>query len=59
MKYKATILSEADVQRTLVRISHQIIEKNRGTQDLCLIGIRTRGVPLAQRIADNIERIYG
>ena len=59
MKYKATILSDADVQRTLVRISHQIIEKNRGTQDLCLIGIRTRGVPLAQRIADNIERIYG
>ena len=59
MKYKATILSDADVQRTLVRISHQIIEKNRGTQDLCIIGIRTRGVPLAQRIADNIERIYG
>ena len=59
MKYKATILSDADVQRTLVRISHQIIEKNRGTQDLCLIGIRTRGVPLAQRIADNIGRIYG
>lgn len=54
MKLKAQILSEADVQRALVRISHEIIEKNHGADDLCLIGIKRRGVPLAQRIASNI-----
>ena len=47
------------VERTLVRISHQIVEKNHGVEGLCLIGIRTRGVPLARRIADNIRGIEG
>ena len=59
MDFKATILNEADINRTLVRMSHQIIERNHGTDDLCLIGIRTRGLPLAERIAVNIERICG
>ena len=59
MQFKAQIMDEAAVDRTLVRIAHQIIEKNRGTDDLCLIGIRTRGVPLAERLAENIERIEG
>jgi pyrimidine operon attenuation protein/uracil phosphoribosyltransferase len=52
-------MNEADVARTLVRIAHQIIEKNHGVSDLCLVGIRTRGVPLAQRIAENIKNIEG
>ncbi|EKC59691.1 bifunctional pyrimidine regulatory protein PyrR uracil phosphoribosyltransferase, partial [human gut metagenome] len=43
----------------LVRIAHEILEKNDGTDDLCLIGIRTRGVPLARRLAKNIEKIDG
>lgn len=59
MDFKATILNEADINRTLVRMSHQIIERNHGTDNLCLIGIRTRGLPLAERIAVNIERICG
>ena len=59
LKFKAQIMDEPGVERALVRISHQIIEKNRGVDGLRLIGIRTRGVPLAKRIAENIRRIEG
>lgn len=59
MQFKATLLNEADVNRVLTRIAHQIIEKNHGVEDLCLVGIRTRGIPLARRIAANIGRIEG
>ena len=59
LKFKAQIIDQVSFERTLVRISHQIIERNHGTDNLCLIGIRTRGVPLAQRIAANIEAIEG
>ena len=59
MKFKTQIMNEADVDRTLVRLSHQIIEKNNGAEDMCLIGIKTRGVPLANRIAENIFNIEG
>ena len=59
MVFKAQIMDEAAVERTLVRIAHQIIERNRGVENLCLIGLKTRGVPLAERLADNIERIEG
>jgi pyrimidine operon attenuation protein/uracil phosphoribosyltransferase len=57
MRFKAYIMNEDDVRRALIRISHQIIEKNRGTENLCLIGIKTRGVPLAREIARNIKEI--
>lgn len=57
MKFKAQIMNEDDVNRVLLRMSHQIIEKNHGTENLCLIGIKTRGVPLAYRIAKNIGQI--
>ena len=59
LKFKAQIMDAAGIERTLVRIAHQIIEKNQGTENICLIGIRTRGVPLARRIAANIEKIEG
>ena len=59
LKFKAKIMDEAAIDRTLVRIAHEILEKNDGTDDLCLIGIRTRGVPIAERIAANIEHIEG
>ena len=59
MRCKAQIMDEAAVERTLVRIAHQIIEKNHGTDGLCLVGIRTRGVPLAERLAENIFQIEG
>ena len=54
---KAVLMDEAAVGRALTRIAHEIIERNDGCQDLCLVGIRRRGVPLAQRIAENFERI--
>lgn len=57
MKFKAQIMNEDDVNRVLVRMAHQIIEKNHGAGDVCLIGIRTRGVPLARRLAKNIKDI--
>ena len=45
--------------RALTRISHEILERNRATDDLALVGIRTRGVPLARRIAANLKQITG
>ena len=59
MEYKSTLLSPEDIARILRRIAHQIIEKNHGTEGLCLVGIHTRGVPLAYRIAANIEAFEG
>ena len=59
MVFKARIMDETALERTLVRIAHQIIEKNQGTDGLCLVGIKTRGVPLAERLAENIENIEG
>lgn len=50
-------MNESDVNRALMRISHQIVEKNHGTDNLCLIGIKTRGIPIARRIAKNIKLI--
>lgn len=51
------VLSSADITRALTRISHEIIEKNRGTAELVLLGIPTRGTHLAERIASEIGRI--
>ncbi|MCX5701337.1 MAG: bifunctional pyr operon transcriptional regulator/uracil phosphoribosyltransferase PyrR [Candidatus Omnitrophica bacterium] len=59
MKDKAKILDKDAVARALMRISHEIVEKNKGTQDLCLIGIRNRGVYLAQRLVAYIKKIEG
>jgi pyrimidine operon attenuation protein/uracil phosphoribosyltransferase len=53
------ILDEQAIRRALTRIAHEIIEKNKGVQDLVLIGIRTRGVYLAGRLADRILEIEG
>jgi len=47
------------VARALVRIAHEIVERNRGITDLALIGIRTRGVPIARRLAASVEAITG
>jgi len=59
MKIKAKIMDKEAVARAIVRIAHEIIEKNKGTQGLCLVGIRNRGVPIAQRIAESINKIEG
>lgn len=57
LKFKAQIMDEEAIGRTLVRIAHQIIEKNHGSENLCLIGILRRGAPLARRLAENIYKI--
>lgn len=59
MNFKAAIMDEISIGRALIRISHQITEKNLKTEDICLVGIKTRGVPLAKRLAENIETITG
>jgi pyrimidine operon attenuation protein / uracil phosphoribosyltransferase len=53
------IMTADDVRRTLARIAHEIIERNRTMSDLILVGMRTRGVPLAQRLAANILTFEG
>ena len=53
MTTKTVLMDEAALLRTLVRISHEIIERNKGTEDLVLLGIKTRGVPMAERIREN------
>lgn len=50
-------MSASEIERTLVRLAHEISEKNNGATDLGLVGIRRRGVPLAQRLAAIISRI--
>ncbi|MCX5697119.1 MAG: bifunctional pyr operon transcriptional regulator/uracil phosphoribosyltransferase PyrR [Candidatus Omnitrophica bacterium] len=57
MREKAKILDKESINRAVMRIAHEILEKNKGTQDLCLIGIRNRGAFLAQRLADAIRKI--
>jgi len=59
VKEKAKILDKDTLGRTLTRIAHQILEKNKGVKDLCLIGIRNRGAYMAKRVADCIMRIEG
>ena len=59
MEFKAEIMDEAAIRRSLIRIAHEIIEKNKGTDHIALVGIKSRGVPLAKLIAENIEKIEG
>jgi len=59
LREKAQILDTEQIRRALTRIGHEIIERNRGTERLVLIGIRTRGVPLAERLAQIIKEIEG
>lgn len=59
LREKAQILDHEGIRRALVRIAHEIIERNKGTENLALIGIRRRGVPLAERLAKKILEIEG
>src|SRR6202008_2507254 len=56
---KGQLMSAAEIDRTLQRVAHEIVEKSGGTKHLALIGIRRRGVPLAQRIAHAMRGIDG
>ncbi len=53
------VLDDHDIARALTRISHEILERNKGADDLVLLGIPRRGVPLAQRIAERIAAVEG
>lgn len=59
MELKTEVMDAVALGRSIKRISHEILEKNKGTQDLVLVGIKRRGVPLAQSIAQNIKEIEG
>lgn len=59
MKEKAQLMDEKAMARAITRVSHEIIEKNKGVEDVVLVGIKTRGVPIANRIAKKIESIEG
>lgn len=56
---KAQLMDEKAIGRAITRISHEIIERNKGVEDIVLVGIKTRGVPIAQRISKKIEQIEG
>lgn len=56
-KVKAQLMDEDAMRRALMRITHEIIERNNGVSDVCLIGIRRRGVPLAAAIRENIKKV--
>ena len=58
-KVKAALMDENAVNRALIRITHEIIEKNKGCENLCLIGIHRRGVPMAQILHDNLFHVDG
>ncbi|MBI5188349.1 MAG: bifunctional pyr operon transcriptional regulator/uracil phosphoribosyltransferase PyrR [Nitrospirae bacterium] len=51
------LMNKQDIDRALMRMAHEIIEKNRGTEELCLVGIQRGGVHLAKRLASNIKEI--
>lgn len=56
---KARLMDEAAVRRALARMAHEVIEKNHGVESVGLVGIRRRGVPLAEMLAENILKIEG
>ncbi len=57
LREKGRIMSASEIERTLVRLAHEIVEKNNGVEDLTLVGVKRRGVPLAARLAKLIQQI--
>lgn len=58
MKRK-NIMDEADINRACVRLAHELIERNKGTEDIVFVGIQRRGVPLARKVAELVEQYEG
>ncbi len=59
-KHRETVVMDSDeIRRAITRIAHEIIERNKGAEGLAIIGIQSRGVPIARRLADLIEKIEG
>lgn len=59
MEIRSELMDEAAVRRSLARMTHEIIEKNRGCENLLLLGVKRRGVPLARILCENIEKFEG
>ena len=59
MKVKAQLMDEPALSRALMRISHEIVEKNKGAENLLLVGIRRRGEPIARMLAEAVLRVEG
>lgn len=59
MNFKSILMDEPAIKRALIRISHEIIERNKGIDNIVFIGIKTRGVPIAEIISENINRFEG
>ena len=57
LRLKGRLMSASEIERTLVRLAHEIVEKNAGAANVSLVGIKRRGVPLAERLAKLIEKI--
>ena len=55
LRTKGRLMSASEVERTLVRLAHEIVEKSNGSKDLALVGIKRRGVPLAERLGASHE----
>ena len=56
---KATVLDAEAIRRSLTRIAHEIVERNRGIEDLVLVGVMSKGVPLARRLAEKLRELEG
>lgn len=59
LREKAEIMDEEQMRRAITRIAHEIVEANKGVEGVCLVGVRTRGAPLAKRLAQRIEAFEG
>jgi pyrimidine operon attenuation protein/uracil phosphoribosyltransferase len=59
LNFKARILEPEDMRRAITRIAHEILERNKGAHDLALVGVHTRGIPLAHRIAARLSELEG
>ena len=57
LRVKGRLMSASEIERTLVRLAHEIVEKSNGSEDLALVGIKRRGVPLAERLGKLISNI--
>ena len=59
LRQKAQVMNESDIQRSVARIAHEILERNKGVENLVVVGMRTRGYHIAKRIAQKISEIEG
>jgi pyrimidine operon attenuation protein/uracil phosphoribosyltransferase len=57
LRVKGRLMSASEIERTLVRLAHEVVEKSNGCEDMVLVGIKRRGVPLAERLASLISKI--